>query len=354
MSISDNDRLLHRREFFKKTAKTVFPLVAVMSLPSTLMSCGNSSNNEDWDDNDGDNSEDDGVHGTLGVTSADGLVNGYGYVDLGLSVKWAIHNYGTKSPSGYGTRCKGIYGNGSPVDAGFWKSCSLSGTQFDRATKEWGSKWRMPTKAQFLELINNTISSLYTYKGVEGILFVSKKNKKSLFLPFAGVRNYYGGKWENWGQGNEAEYWAGDALLGASVSDMAYLHAWKKKSDVKMSMLTGDMYSYERSLRPVTDSVGQITGCGNNCANNSTNSSCSNCSSSCSSGCKTSCDYNCAATCKSHCYGQCSDTCGGGCKAASKGSSCSGCARTCNNRCYQTCSYACSSNCESSCVKGTR
>ena len=136
MSISDNDRLLHRREFFKKTAKTVFPLVAVMSLPSTLMSCGNSSNNEDWDDNDGDNSEDDGVHGTLGVTSADGLVNGYGYVDLGLSVKWAIHNYGTKSPSGYGTRCKGIYGNGSPVDAGFWKSCSLSGTQFDRATKE--------------------------------------------------------------------------------------------------------------------------------------------------------------------------------------------------------------------------
>ena len=359
-----NEELLHRREFFKKSVKTALPIVAAISIPSFLFSC---SKDDDDDDSDSGNNSNSGSGNnsnsgsgnnngdTNMVSPADATLNGHGYVDLGLSVKWAICNYGASSIENYGTRCPGVQGT-YDLAAYYWKNCLLSGSKFDRITNEWGSKWRTPTLAQFTELINNTTQSVITYNGIKGLLFKSNKNKKTLFMPFAGHRDYYNGKYTEWERGTHGYYWAGDAFIAASMRDMGYMEIWQNSDKARARAVKPgyDIYEYELSIRAVTSSSGQTTGCNNSCANNSTNSGCSNCSSSCSSGCKTNCDYNCAATCKSHCYGQCNDTCGGGCKAASKGSSCSGCATTCYNRCYHSCSYACSSNCESSCVRGAK
>lgn len=364
-----NKELLHRRDFFKKATKTVLPVMAAIAMPSFLMSCSKSSDDY-WgdEDNGNDDSEngnsgggsgnngsgnDSGNVGNVSISSADGTINGYGYVDLGLSIKWATCNYGASSPEGYGTRCQGIKGTiGNLKSAGYWGDAVISGTSFDRITEAWGTKWRTPSKHHFEELLNSCNVKLFTYNNVSGLLFISKKNKKSIFLPFAGTRYKYNGSWETgYSRGKGAEYWTGDIHVSAGGAD-AYVLCIQENGKERRLYLN-DVLDNERSLRAVTDGISQ-TGCNNSCANNSTNSGCSNCASSCSSGCKASCDYNCAATCKSHCYGSCNDTCGGGCKAASKGTSCSGCARTCNNRCYQTCSYACSSNCQSSCVNGAK
>jgi hypothetical protein len=61
----------------------------------------------------------------------------------------------------------------------------------DAAYVNWGSAWCMPSKAQFDELFNSsyTTTTETTQNGVWGRKITSKKNGKSLFLPFAGYRD---------------------------------------------------------------------------------------------------------------------------------------------------------------------
>lgn len=65
----------------------------------------------------------------------------------------------------------------------------------DAARANWGGAWRMPTKDEFEELIENTTVSYYfgetKYNGANGILLTSKVSgytDKSIFLPAAGIR----------------------------------------------------------------------------------------------------------------------------------------------------------------------
>lgn len=203
MGNGSNEELLRRREFFKKATKTVLPVMAAIAMPSFWVGCSKSSD-EFWDDGDDfdNNGSGKGNSGSAGNTSssvsnADGTINGYGYVDLGLSIKWATCNYGASSPEGYGTRCQGIKGTiGNLKSAGYWGDAVISGTSFDRITEAWGTKWRTPSKHHFEELLNSCNVKLFTYNNVNGLLFISKKNKKSIFLPFAGTRYKYNGSWE--------------------------------------------------------------------------------------------------------------------------------------------------------------
>ena len=332
-------------------------------MPSFLYSC---SKSDDIEDDDVGNTGD----GTSSkVSPADGTINGYGYVDLGLSVKWAICNIGTTNSEGRGSYREVINGiTGSKANEIAWNiysenglsaPSSIAGSSYDPVVSIYGGSWYLPTKADFEELINSCSVSFITYKGVIGIKLTSKINGHSLFLPLSGY-NIYSAKWEIEKVGIVGEYCSSSVYKMSkdqSQFDFWSLYINKDKKTVTMVKDFG-AYWTKSTIRPVTKGSGNATTCNRsctaNCSNNSTNSGCSNCSSSCSSGCKTNCDYNCASTCKSHCYGQCNDTCGGGCRAASKGASCSGCASTCYNRCYQACSYACSSNCESSCVRGSK
>ncbi len=127
---------------------------------------------------------------------ANGEINGYEYVDLGLSVKWATCNVGASTPEEYGdyfafgeTSPKETYTSENSVASGDSTIGDIAGNpQYDAATANWGGSWRLPTKEEIEELLENCTYQWTTREGVNGTLFASKRNGNSIFLPAAGNR----------------------------------------------------------------------------------------------------------------------------------------------------------------------
>jgi hypothetical protein len=140
------------------------------------------------------------------------------YVDLGLpsGILWATCNVGAYNPDEYGDYfawgetipketynwntyqyCMGSYTtmtkyctNSSYGYNGFIDNLTVLLPEDDAATANWGSDWRMPTKAEWQELYNNTTCTWTTQNGVNGRLFTAS-NGNSLFLPAAGYGYEY-------------------------------------------------------------------------------------------------------------------------------------------------------------------
>lgn len=117
-------------------------------------------------------------------------------VDLGLSVNWANCNVGAAESHEYGdyfawgeVESKDIfspnnykyYSNGKFTNIGN----NISGTQYDAATHVMGKDWRMPTKAEYEELINKCEWKFITYRKVRGWK-VTGPSGNSIFLPATG------------------------------------------------------------------------------------------------------------------------------------------------------------------------
>ena len=157
------------------------------------------------------------------------------YVDLGLpsGTLWATCNVGADKPEDYGdyfawgeTQTKdsydesnyqyGIYDDGEML-CYMTKYCDDSGYGYngytddlttlepsdDAATANWGTDWRMPTEAEWQELLDNTTQRTTTQNGVRGTSFTAS-NGNTLFLPAAGYRN--GSNLS--GAGNYGYYWS--------------------------------------------------------------------------------------------------------------------------------------------------
>lgn len=133
-----------------------------------------------------------------------GTINGHEWVDLGLSVKWATCNVGASSLSAYGnyyawgeTRTKSEYNYSNSVTYEKSMGDIAGSSQYDAARANWGSSWRLPTKAEFQELINNCTWT-WTSQGGHNGYKVTGKNGNSIFLPAAGWRYgsslYYAGE----------------------------------------------------------------------------------------------------------------------------------------------------------------
>ena len=127
---------------------------------------------------------------------------GHEYVDLGLSVKWADCNVGATSPEGYGDYF--AWGETSPKEIYNWDSSykwddsdyysnknnkTKLDLKDDAAYVNWGGNWRMPTKEEFQELIDNCTWTESTLSGVNGVIVTSKINGNSIFLPKPGHRS---------------------------------------------------------------------------------------------------------------------------------------------------------------------
>lgn len=141
-------------------------------------------------------------------------------LDMGVSVKWATRNIGATSPEDYGDYF--AWGETVPKDSCTWNNYKF-GNNKDNLTKynaqdqltkllleddavhvNWGNNWRMPTKEEYKELIDNTTSEWvtdYNGTGVSGRLFTAE-NGNTLFLPAAGIvgeqhyaQNVYGLYW---------------------------------------------------------------------------------------------------------------------------------------------------------------
>lgn len=173
-------------------------------------------------------------------------------VDLGLSVKWASCNVGASKPEEYGDyvswgETEGYlagkrnfsiseykYGTNGSLwgmskytfpDGNYnaiWYDGERNfigdnrrtlGSEDDFATQQWGSKWRMPTRKEWEQLMKACEWEEDTVNNVPGKRGVAK-NGFSIFLPYGGRRN-------NTNYGHEkrlATYWTSSLDTGESCS----------------------------------------------------------------------------------------------------------------------------------------
>ena len=150
------------------------------------------------------------------------------YVDLGLSVMWATCNVGANSPDEIGN----LYQWGELIPCGIsgssgdykWSGPELNtyikyvtasrfGKVDDRTELEFADdvanvnllgNWRMPSKTEAQELIDNCTFTEMVLNGVKGYEVVSKINGKSIFLPhkpgnYVGTQYSYSYYWTNTG-----------------------------------------------------------------------------------------------------------------------------------------------------------
>ncbi len=155
---------------------------------------------------------------------ATGSINGHDYVDLGLSVKWAMCNVGATSPSGYGnyyawgeTSTKSEHTVGNSVTYKKNMGDIAGDSRYDAARANWGGSWRLPTKAEIAELLTKCKRKWTTRDGRTGYL-VTGPNGKSIFLPVAGW--CYGSS--QYGVGEEGYYWC-STPYESNTEDAYYL-----------------------------------------------------------------------------------------------------------------------------------
>ena len=144
--------------------------------------------------------DDDGEESSSVSTADDGYavsgkIDGHYYVDLGLSVKWADRNIGALSSSAYGDyfawgeiETKDEYTKSNSVTYGVGMDDISGNADYDAATANWGSKWRMPTENEFEELEEKCSWVWTSRNGFNGCL-VTGPNANSIFLPAAGYRS---------------------------------------------------------------------------------------------------------------------------------------------------------------------
>lgn len=132
----------------------------------------------------------------------DPTVSAGAVVDLGLSVYWCSCNVGAESPEEYGdyyawgeTKPKNsyteenysYYNNDTKVYTDIGEN--ISGTEYDAATVNLGSDWRMPTKAELQELLDKCTWEWTQINSVNGYK-VTAENGNSIFIPAAGYHGY--------------------------------------------------------------------------------------------------------------------------------------------------------------------
>jgi len=183
-------------------------------------------------------------------------------IDLGLpsGTKWACCNVGASKPEEYGnyyawgeTEVKSVYDwntypycyyeYGSGID---WSryvdiGSDIAGTSYDTATANWGALWRMPTKDQYQELVDNCTSEWTTQNGVNGRKFTGP-NGGTVFLPAAGLRGYGEVRW----LGSDGQYYS--STLNDVFPAYSYFLIFNSGS---VYMERADYRSYGRSVRPV-------------------------------------------------------------------------------------------------------
>ena len=227
-------------------------LASAMSF--SLTSCG------------GDDDDDNNAGET--VTPSSGLDNSHEWVDLGLPSKnkWATCNVGADKPEAYGdyfawgeTSSKSDYSwstykYGTALNQ-LTKYCNIAAQgkdgytdasnpdiggiltellkEDDAARANWHGEWRMPTQADFNELITCTTSMWtndYNGTGVEGRIFKGY-NGNSIFLPAAGGKSEYSSN----SAGTKGLYWSSTLIMdyphGAYQLTFDNSEAWRGETD---------------------------------------------------------------------------------------------------------------------------
>ena len=190
-----------------------------------------------------------------GPYDVSGGINGYGYVDLGLSVRWATCNIGADCPEDYGnyyawgeTETKDYYDSSNSVTYDVSMSDFSGDARYDAATANWGGSWRMPTESEIKELRTHCTWTWDNLNGVNGYK-VTGTDGNSIFLPAAGhyntveVNGQYVASLRN--VGYNGYYWSSTPY---GLYWAASLYFYSSERDVY------GLYRYDgQSIRPVSD-----------------------------------------------------------------------------------------------------
>ena len=176
-------------------------------------------------------------------------------VDLGLSVKWASCNVGATTPEGFG----GYYAWGEIEEKDNYSSGTYKWDYIANKTRldleddvahvKWGGNWRMPTGAEWEELIEKC-HWYYGYQNdIFGLTFIGP-NDNSIFLPCA---NY---KYDKVTQGSSfkrAMYRGSDKKRSnTSPVGIDFIYYGKGYKDLYLFDLGGITEYLGCSVRPVT------------------------------------------------------------------------------------------------------
>ena len=213
------------------------------------------------------------LYAQWGAPKDTGIADGHEWVDLGLpsGTKWATCNVGADSLEEYGDYfawgkttpqstynwstykwCKGTYATLTKYctdsEYGIVDNKTTLDLSDDAAYVNWGSSWRMPTKAEQDELRNTnyTTWTWTTLNGVKGYKVTSKTNGNSIFLPSAGCRSNSGLN----GAGTRGYYWSSSLSTGSSNSSNYACYLYFYSGDVD-SYYYGNYRYYGQSVRPV-------------------------------------------------------------------------------------------------------
>ena len=172
----------------------------------------------------------------------------YEYVDLGLpsGLKWAKCNVGAASEADYGLYFMWGETEGHIADSGYnfsndnYTSKGLNNIstnltfENDAAYINMGGNWRIPTKEEFKELIENTNSTWVLINDTNGLKFTSKTdNSKYIFMPAAGKHNF--SSHSSWGF--SGYYWS-STINGSSMASTLNIEA-SGSSQPSLSKFTG-------------------------------------------------------------------------------------------------------------------
>jgi hypothetical protein len=167
------------------------------------------------------------------VAITSGYLNGYEWVDLGLSVKWASYNVGATAPEEYGDYF--AWAEISPKDEYtehtylYWTDHNSNGVwddwentmlediagnpEYDAAAAIWGGGWRMPTLEEQLELRDNCTWDWILLNDTN-CMQVTGPNGSSIYIPAAGHR-YESGYYDVNGMGY---YWSSTPADGTDFA----------------------------------------------------------------------------------------------------------------------------------------
>lgn len=173
-------------------------------------------------------------------------------VDLGLSVKWADCNLGDPSNLHFGWGClMHTYNNGKNsyfgLSAADQKLGDISGSIRDAARMNWGGNWRMPTKSEWDELIEQCTWTWMEKNGRNGYEVKSKKNGNSIFLPANGYRDA-SSEFKIVGDNSYGRYWS------SKQYSLSFAYAIRFENDeFGFSKYEGEYLYHSCSVRPVCD-----------------------------------------------------------------------------------------------------
>jgi len=180
-----------------------------------------------------------------------------GEVDLGLSVKWANVNVGALCEFNGGNFYQ--WGAIEPFKntVQYYRESKditpMGG--YDTAVELWGGNWRMPTKEEWKELVDNCTFEWVNSNGYYGVRATSKKSGytgRSIFLPSSGYYSPSDGSWHRDYSNTSGDYWSSSYSSGNSSFFQTFWNEGRDASPIP------DPKNYGFTVRPVADTTPDV------------------------------------------------------------------------------------------------